>query len=270
MVMSYLLCQKRRRIVIRKQNGNNEEIHRCAHGVCAQYKNNINETICKKCILRQPIPSQNKICKEHPPFNPIWQCPYYDDDNKIIYPFVENVQPPPIPKGYTRKSNNLQTQDGWTFISLWNICLYRNFTNRLTPRGDIQIKAYCKVLKKEVEPQNCIQCQTELIKLGGSLDEERIKNDVPLLEPADIPSFPGAITLLDNYLLAVKRWIAAGRPTRTDENVKKIHEEFCSRCDWYDPESKRCKGCGCKVKPKGVALLNKIKMATEHCQRNYW
>lgn len=253
-----LPCQKRRRIVIKSSDGMSKEVHRCAHGVCKQYKQEINESICSQCILRQSLPAV-KTCKENLPAKPIWLCPYYNNQ-EIIYPFIENISPPPIPMGYVRKD-----KEEWIFISEWGVCLYRNFMNKLTPRGDVQIQAYCTVLKRIVGIDECKQCQRDIVKIDGNLNKDEIGNT-----SEHIPDFPGVVTLLDNYWLAVKRWITAGKPTRTDNDVKKIHEEFCSRCDWYDSKSKRCKGCGCKVKPEGIALLNKIKMATEYCPRNYW
>lgn len=79
--------------------------------------------------------------------------------------------------------------------------------------------------------------------------------------------YPSLITQANNYRLAVTRWIKAGRPKRTDDEIKIIHEKHCKKCDWYDKKSSRCKGCGCRVVPKGLALTNKLKMATEHCPR---
>jgi len=260
MVMN-LPCQKRRRIVVKSNDGTSKEVHRCAHGVCKQYKQEINESVCSQCILRQPLLISNKTCKENPLIKPTWPCPYYTSNQEIVYPFIENTSPPPIPIGYIHKN-----EEEWVFISEWGVCPYRNFMNKLTPRGDVQIQAYCTILKHAVGIDGCKQCQRDIIEIDGNLNKDEIKSNAS----EHIPDFPGVVTLLDNYWLAVKRWVAAGRPIRTDDDVKKIHEEFCSRCDWYDSKSKRCKGCGCKVKPEGVALLNKIKMATECCPRNYW
>lgn len=84
-----------------------------------------------------------------------------------------------------------------------------------------------------------------------------------------VPNFPSNSKLITNYGKAVKRWIVAGRPTRSKEEVKRIYD-LCASCNWFDSESQRCKGCGCNVKPKGLAIFNKIKMLTEHCPRRLW
>ena len=71
------------------------------------------------------------------------------------------------------------------------------------------------------------------------------------------------------YSTALKRWIAAGRPVRSEDEVATIHE-ICKKCDLYDSEHGSCKGCGCRVNISKVAVVNKIKMATEHCPKDLW
>jgi hypothetical protein len=110
---------------------------------------------------------------------------------------------------------------------------------------------YCEILRKVVTPDECLACDSDLQKI------------VP-------KEYPGLITEIITYGAAVSGWIKAGRPTRTDEEVRDIHTIHCSKCNWYDPEQQRCKGCGCGVKAEGAALLNKIKMSTQHCPQQLW
>lgn len=70
---------------------------------------------------------------------------------------------------------------------------------------------------------------------------------------------------IKGYAQAVKMWVAAGRPTRIDEEVEQIYSEHCSKCDKFDSATQSCKSCGCSVKVGGFPLSNKLKMATEHC-----
>ena len=84
------------------------------------------------------------------------------------------------------------------------------------------------------------------------------------------PEYPAMTMQIWLYKEALLKWNKAGRPTRTDEEVKAIHEKFCTPCAWYDKDKKRCKGCGCKVTVGAVAVLNKLKMATEHCPKELW
>ena len=71
------------------------------------------------------------------------------------------------------------------------------------------------------------------------------------------------------YAKALKRWVAAGRPTRVDEEVAAI-EAICKACEKYEPESGRCKVCGCKITTPGIAILSKAKLATENCPKGKW
>jgi len=84
------------------------------------------------------------------------------------------------------------------------------------------------------------------------------------------PEYPALSMQLWLYKEALLRWNQAGRPTRSDEEVKEIHDKYCTHCSWYDKEKKRCKGCGCKVTVGSVAVFNKIKMATEKCPQGLW
>ncbi len=70
------------------------------------------------------------------------------------------------------------------------------------------------------------------------------------------------------YGKAVARWIAAGRPVRTDAEVRVIFHTHCRRCDQFDPERQKCRLCGCRVAESGPAYRNKLKMATERCPRD--
>lgn len=271
--MRNLPCQKRRHIIVRNKDGNKEEVYRCANGITKHYRSIVNESVCKSCTLRQPLLKLASICREHPPKNSIWPEPYYQENGDIIYPLQEGVQAPPVSQGYKQSSEN-----SWHFETEWDECPYRQLMNLRTPKGNLQIHAYCIARKDHaVKHEECKKCLIDMAKIDGSLNEKNIKNSIPLPEPIKerlgkdgIPNYPGAVELLDNYWQAVKRWIAAGRPIRENAEVQNIHAEFCISCDWYDSESQRCKGCGCKVKPKGTVLLNKIKMKTEHCPRKFW
>lgn len=269
-------CQKRRHIVIRSKDGSRKEEHRCASSVAQNYRNTIDKSICQNCTLRQPLLKPASTSKKHPPIDSIWPEPYYEENGDIVYPFQDEVQQPPVPQGYKRKSE--EGVESWWFITDWDQCSYRQMMNERTPRGNLQINAYCTARKNcTVKYGECKQCLSDIAEIGGNLNEKIVKNSIPLPEPIKerlgedgVPDFPGANELLDNYWKAVKKWIAAGRPKRKAPEVEKIHKEFCSPCDWHDSESQRCKGCGCKVKPKGIAVLNKIRMETEHCPKGLW
>ncbi len=125
------------------------------------------------------------------------------------------------------------------------------FSNELNSDGSVKIKARCAITHKLVDPQTCSACA----------------GDVNTIAPKE---YPALATELTNYVSAVKGWVAAGRPVRTEEEVATIHTQYCAQCDWYDSKQQRCKGCGCKTSADGAALLNKIKMSTQHCPKQLW
>jgi hypothetical protein len=89
--------------------------------------------------------------------------------------------------------------------------------------------------------------------------------DVSDLHEEDSPDYPALTTQIINYKNALVRWQKEGRPTRSDEQVKKLFEKHCQTCNWYDSTKGRCKGCGCVVSLGGLAVTNKLRMATERC-----
>ena len=71
------------------------------------------------------------------------------------------------------------------------------------------------------------------------------------------------------WAAALARWIKAGRPLRTDEEVAEI-VVVCKECDKYKADSGRCSLCGCKILTPGMAILSKAKLGTERCPRDKW
>jgi len=66
-----------------------------------------------------------------------------------------------------------------------------------------------------------------------------------------------------HYLSAVARWIAAGFPKRSDEEVDRIYA-VCQQCEAFHADG-YCRKCGCCLNRSRHAMANKIRMATEHC-----
>ena len=96
-----------------------------------------------------------------------------------------------------------------------------------------------------------------LFEMGAGDEEiEKIK---------DRQKYPSISTQLWSYKEALIKWVKAGRPERTQEEVDHLLATHCAPCDWYDKKKKRCKGCGCKVTTSSFAVANKLKMKTEHC-----
>lgn len=103
-------------------------------------------------------------------------------------------------------------------------------------------KKMCVVTGLPVTPESCDRCVKE------SKEEEAKFSDK-----------------VGNYASAVRRWVAAGRPVRSQERINEILNDHCLKCKMYDHEKKGCKSCGCAINASVFPLGNKLAMATESC-----
>lgn len=76
---------------------------------------------------------------------------------------------------------------------------------------------------------------------------------------------PNMLKKIMNYSAAVRRWFAAGRPERTEAEIKEIFETHCSKCSMFDKQRQVCNSCGCPASKEQPAIRNKLRMATEEC-----
>ncbi len=73
---------------------------------------------------------------------------------------------------------------------------------------------------------------------------------------------------IPHYAQALARWTVAGWPVRSQADVAAILKTHCTPCPQY--EKGKCRKCGCNVNGSWVAVVNKIKMATEACALEKW
>jgi len=69
------------------------------------------------------------------------------------------------------------------------------------------------------------------------------------------------------------KWLAAGCPVRSEAEIQEAFE-ICHSCNEFEPHASKtdcgtCGLCGCHLKRAG-GILNKIRMATEHCPIEKW
>ena len=89
---------------------------------------------------------------------------------------------------------------------------------------------------------------------------------------------------IKHWMHALARWTRAEFPVRSQAEIERCLR-ICVRCpsDNYVPDnpkctteacrmktSGRCKLCGCRVSKSRVAVINKIRMATEDCPKGHW
>jgi len=98
--------------------------------------------------------------------------------------------------------------------------------------------------------------------------EEQAKREAEALRPEG-EKLGWTFEMVCRYAAALKKWVAAGRPTRVDEEVAAI-EAICKQCEKYEPIEGRCSVCGCKILTPGITIMSKAKLATEKCPKGKW
>lgn len=96
------------------------------------------------------------------------------------------------------------------------------------------------------------------------------------------PTGPPLAKKIHTYAIAASRWVRAGRPVRSDEQVAEIFHRYCEPCERLRDGHCSHPQCGCavsdptaeqssllgRVLPAG--LVNKLRMATERCPEERW
>ena len=127
---------------------------------------------------------------------------------------------------------------------------------------------FCERYQRTMTPNLFHLCQTreEYRKLWD--DKLRRRKENPPTPSGENRVQSSVSRKVQKYARAVMGWISAGRPVRSDELTAEIYEKYCKECD--DKKNNSCVLCGCKVSKSKIALVNKIKMATESCPKGLW
>ncbi len=120
----------------------------------------------------------------------------------------------------------------------------------------------------------CAQCDY-VYKLAADKPPVRNCPNAPDLKPAAErlaaeTGDPSILEKMAHYAVAIARWMAAGCPVRSPDEVERIYTEYCLPCERWDPEADACGICGCGVHAKGWAVRNLIAMLTERCHEGKW
>jgi hypothetical protein len=122
------------------------------------------------------------------------------------------------------------------------------------------------IVRKPITPEDRILRSQNLMKAVQSKRGEATE----VVESAKAGAEKLGITWADarHYMAALAKWMKAGFPTRTDEEVERI-VSICqsNKCRGY--VGGRCRFCGCQVNT-GPAIVNKARMATEDCPKKRW
>lgn len=82
-------------------------------------------------------------------------------------------------------------------------------------------------------------------------------------------AMPAPVARAARYTSAVARWIAAGKPKRTQEEIDHLFT-ICQACEHFSQKASACRECGCRINRNQRAMGNKLAMATEHCPIKKW
>lgn len=85
------------------------------------------------------------------------------------------------------------------------------------------------------------------------------------------PRAPSVFERITEYGKSLARWIAAGRPTRTEPQIVNLLGSYCNAnppCRHY--VNGMCSACGCRVNADPRGWLNKLAMGTEECPEGLW
>jgi hypothetical protein len=84
------------------------------------------------------------------------------------------------------------------------------------------------------------------------------------------------------YVTSTMRWLAAGSPIRSDDQVDEIFATHCVPCPWLVDNVCTHKGCQCNVVSSraesrtilgrilGGGMVNKLRRRTEKCPDGRW
>lgn len=159
--MKYLPCIRRQDIVYLDLDGTKVLKQRCTHQSSAHYGTDVSVAICEACPVRV-IPELRHLVPNLPVTARDFEEPKIKPDGTIVYPRT-GLEPPVVPGGYKRKSDDIRADDAWVFVPLWSPCVDRGMANKVRPCGCIEVYQFCMSNKvtpygQRVEPDTCEAC----------------------------------------------------------------------------------------------------------------
>jgi hypothetical protein len=184
--------------------------------------------------------------------------------------------------GLLRVTDSLVAPEYWeptnvsgTYTCTLPICHCRRYSYH-TKKKQLVIQLHCYCKKTDCSGSDCLTCsapnpvpsQNDDHWLRDIEPEMRDANNTKTKVSHDRTKPPSLAKRVLTYAQALKAWTTSGMPNRTDDEVQDILTTFCRPCSYY--KKGFCKVCGCRVNGSNVPLINKIKMATQHCPKRRW
>jgi len=260
-------CTKRQKIT-KHTKGEIYTFFKCTNCLCDNYRKEVTEDDCSNCPLKQMRRETN--CRRQKP------CSVKMEQGLLVYGG-------PCPEGFQ------ETEKG--FKNIWPECPQAFTNNTIRRDGVFAPIVFCGEKNKQVTYEECAKCFKQLEKINNEAADKEIKKEEVLEKIRDeqskelekktnelreklkqenekVPeSFPSLDSQVKNYSKALYKWVTGGMDSRPKEEVERIFD-ICKSCEFF--KDGRCLVCGCRLANKGVAVTNKIKMATEHCPKGKW
>lgn len=144
---------------------------------------------------------------------------------------------------------------------------YCDFVTELTDDGSYRhacSRPECGQVYVTLAPRHRAICrvQCDVVPMPGQSE----RGSPALAEPPQHHR-PSLLRRARTFTTAHGRWLAAGRPIRTSEQMDKIFS-ICETCESFRPGATKhegtCRLCGCRLS-RFSSLFNKAQMATEGC-----
>lgn len=122
-----------------------------------------------------------------------------------------------------------------------------------------------------VDPRNCVGFRViaQMLQSQGRDHSESIRLAEECEKAVEIEptvNLPPVWIRGVNFSAAMARWIAAGRPMRTQEEIDE-RLAICQSCPQFVDNV--CQKCGCQCIEEN-SIFNKLALATESCPEGYW
>lgn len=162
MERKWLPCVKRQEITLCGRDGSKKTIQRCAHQASSHFTQDVTAEDCSSCPLRMftklRLIDYTALQINGREFGE----PKLMEDGSLVYPRT-GWEPPRVPEGYNRKSDDPKSDDAWVFLPEWPPCVDREMANTVLPCGCIKMNAICASLVSgkhgsRVSVDLCRQC----------------------------------------------------------------------------------------------------------------
>lgn len=139
---TWVPCMKRQEVELIDRDGSSNTLNRCTHQACASFGRDLKQDDCSSCPLRIAIKERPPGYCELPVVQRDFGQPMVGKNGTLVYPRT-GFEPPVVPEGYVRKSQDMRSADAWVFYPTWPACADREQVNTVRPCGCIKINSFC-------------------------------------------------------------------------------------------------------------------------------